>query len=71
MMSNKQVELIIGQRIHNTFCFTREFSSVQVKEFTLLRNKGYEPFTIIGEIYDKIYPDEFLKKVYTNMKFIK
>lgn len=36
-----------------------------------LRNKGYEPFTIIGELYDKIYPDEFLKKVYTNMKFVK
>ncbi len=34
----------------------------------VLRNKGYEPLTIIGEFYDKIYPDEYLKEVYTNMK---
>ncbi len=36
-----------------------------------LRNKGYEPFTFIGEFYDKVYPDEFLKTIYTNMKWVK
>ncbi len=36
-----------------------------------LRHKGYEPFTKIGEIYDKVYTDEYLKEVYTNMKFSK
>ncbi len=37
----------------------------------VLRHKGYEPFTFVGEFYDKVYTDEYLKKVYTNMKFIK
>jgi uncharacterized membrane protein len=37
----------------------------------VFRHKGYEPFTKIGEIYDKVYTDERMKKVYTNMKFIK
>lgn len=36
-----------------------------------LRNKGYEPYTFIGEFYDKVYPDDFLKTIYTNMKFVK
>ena len=36
-----------------------------------LRNKGYEPFTIVGEFYDKVYPDEFLRTIYTNMKWVK
>ncbi len=35
-----------------------------------LRNNGFKPFTIIGEFYDKVYPDEFLKKKYPNMKFV-
>lgn len=35
----------------------------------VLRHKGYEPFTVIGEFCDKVYPDEFLKKIYVNMKF--
>jgi len=33
-----------------------------------LRHKGYEPFTFIGEFYDKVYTDEYLEKVYANMK---
>ncbi len=37
----------------------------------VLRHKGYEPFTIIGEFYDKVYTDEFLKKIYRNMSFVK
>ncbi len=37
----------------------------------VLRNKGYPPYTFVGEFYDKVYPDERLKKVYTNMKFVK
>ena len=36
-----------------------------------LRNKGYEPFTIVGEFYDKVYTDEFLKNIYVNMNFVK
>ena len=36
-----------------------------------LRNKGFEPFTIVGEFYDKVYPDEFLRTIYTNMKYTK
>ena len=36
-----------------------------------LRNKGYPPFTVIGEFYDKVYPDEVLKKAYQNMKFVR
>lgn len=35
-----------------------------------LRHQGYKPFTIVGEIYDKIYPDEYLKKKFANMKFV-
>lgn len=35
-----------------------------------LRHQGYKPFTIVGEIYDKIYPDTYIKKKYANMKFI-
>lgn len=37
----------------------------------ILRNNGYPPYTVVGEFYDKVFPDERLKKVYTNMKFIK
>ncbi len=36
-----------------------------------LRNYGYEPFTFLGEFYDLVYPDEYLKTIYTNMKFVK
>ncbi|MDE5539201.1 MAG: putative ABC transporter permease [Bacilli bacterium] len=36
----------------------------------VLRNKGYEPFTFVGAFYDKVYPDEFLHKIYPNMKFV-
>lgn len=35
----------------------------------VLRHKGYEPFTFVGEFYDKVYTDEFLKKIYVNMSF--
>lgn len=31
------------------------------------RRKGYPPFTVIGVICDKFYPDSRLKKVYPNM----
>ncbi|MEG2322495.1 MAG: putative ABC transporter permease [Bacilli bacterium] len=31
------------------------------------RHDGQPPITKIGEIYDKIYPDSFLKKIYSNM----
>ena len=37
----------------------------------VLRKSGHPPITKVGEIYDKVYTDERLKKVYTNMKFIK
>ncbi len=33
-----------------------------------LRHKGYHPITFVGEFCDKVYTDEYLKKVYTNMK---
>lgn len=36
-----------------------------------LRHKGYKPLTFVGEFYDKVYDDEFLKKIYVNMKFDK
>jgi len=32
-----------------------------------LRRHNYEPFTFIGEIYDKVYTDERLKKAFPNM----
>lgn len=32
-----------------------------------LRRKGVGPFTLVGEFYDKIYTDDYLKKVYPNM----
>lgn len=35
-----------------------------------LRHKGYKPFTFVGEFYDKVYTDEYLEKVYANMKFV-
>lgn len=31
------------------------------------RLKGEEPITFLGELYDKIYTDEFLKEIYPNM----
>lgn len=37
----------------------------------VLRHKGVEPFTVVGELYDKYYTDEFLKKIYVNMNFVK
>lgn len=37
----------------------------------VLRHKGVEPFTFVGELYDKVYTDEFLKKIYVNMNFVK
>lgn len=33
-----------------------------------LRRNQIEPFTIVGEIYDKIYPDEVLIKYFPNMQ---
>ena len=36
-----------------------------------LRNKGYEPITVVGEFYEQVYTDEFLKTIYTNMKWVK
>ena len=36
-----------------------------------LRREGYPPYSIIGEICDKIYTDERLKKAYPNMKIPK
>ena len=32
-----------------------------------LRRKGVKPFTLVGEFYDKVYTDDYLKKVYPNM----
>lgn len=37
----------------------------------VLRHKGYGPFTFVGEFYDQVYTDEFLKKIYVNMNFVK
>lgn len=36
-----------------------------------LRNKGHSPVTFVGEFYDRVYDDEFLKKIYVNMSFEK
>lgn len=36
-----------------------------------LRREGIKPFTFIGEICDKVYTDERLKKAYPNMKIPK
>lgn len=36
----------------------------------IFRHNGYAPITIVGEAFDKYYPDEVLKKSYTNMKVI-
>ena len=33
-----------------------------------LRNNNVKPFTFIGELYDKIYPDEYLEKKFPIMK---
>lgn len=32
-----------------------------------LRRKNIEPFTIIGEVYDHVYTDEYLKRFFPNM----
>lgn len=32
------------------------------------RKQGIPPFTVLGEVYDKIYPDEFLEEIYPNME---
>ena len=36
----------------------------------IFRHNGYEPITFVGEFFDTYYPDEVLKKSYTNMKVI-
>lgn len=36
----------------------------------LFRHNGYPPITIVDKFFDKYYPDEVLKKSYTNMKVI-
>ncbi len=36
----------------------------------MFRHNGYEPFTLVGEFFDKHYPDEVLKESYTNMVII-
>lgn len=33
-----------------------------------LRNEGVEPYTIIGRLCDKYYPDDYLKKIYHNAR---
>lgn len=33
-----------------------------------MRKAGHEPLTPVGKIYDKVYTDDFLEKVYPNMK---
>lgn len=33
-----------------------------------LRQKGIEPYTFIGELYDKYFTDEYIKKKFPNMK---
>jgi len=36
----------------------------------MFRIRGYHPFTPLGNFFDKYYPDEILKKYYTNMKVV-
>jgi len=36
----------------------------------MLRHKGYEPVSFVGEFFDTHYGDEVLRKYYTNMKLI-
>ncbi len=36
----------------------------------MCRHKGMEPIGFVGEFFDEYYPDEVLKKYYTNMKVI-
>ena len=36
----------------------------------IFRHNGYPAVTFVGEFFDKYYPDEVLKKSYTNMKVI-
>jgi len=33
-----------------------------------LRNKGYKPITVIGEIYDEIFDDDYIKKKFPLLK---
>lgn len=33
-----------------------------------LRRNGHPPYTIVGEVYDKIYPDEYLAHYFPNMR---
>ena len=35
-----------------------------------LRYNGVPPFTVVGEFFDKYYPDEVLKESYANMVVI-
>jgi len=36
----------------------------------IFRQNGYPPYTIVGEFFDTYYPDEVMKKSYTNMVVI-
>lgn len=36
----------------------------------MFRIRGVEPFTFVGRFFDRFYPDEFLKKFYTNMRVV-
>ncbi|MDO4889347.1 MAG: putative ABC transporter permease [Candidatus Saccharibacteria bacterium] len=35
------------------------------------RHEGKQPFTPYGQFLDSVYPDDFMKKAYPNMEFIK
>lgn len=48
-----------------TFDMTISWTALIRQSF---RRKGYEPFTVVGAFYDKVYPDEVLSKYFPNMK---
>lgn len=53
--------LVIFMALNMFVSYTALFRQAQ-------RLEGKKPITFLGEIYDKVYTDEFLAKVYANMK---
>lgn len=59
--------LVVGLLIFMIFDITVSWTAVIRQS---LRRKGYPPISVIGELCDKFYPDEVLKKTYRNMSFV-
>ena len=57
--------IVIVLLIFITFDMLLSFTALIRQSF---RKQNIKPYTIVGELYDKYYTDEYLGKIYNNMK---